>query len=99
MDNFKTNTDDVRTSGEQQKMISNNFLESVNKIFSIIESVCGSEWCGYSSTDYEAVTTQYRSPMQELGEKINGHALADIKNANSFDDLDQSLSQYMKNNI
>ena len=97
--NFKIDTDDVRISGNEQKEISSNFLESVAKIFSIIESVCASEWLGYSSTDYEATTNQYKAPMEDLGSQINDHALADIKNANNFDDLDQNLSQYMKTNL
>lgn len=51
MNNFRIDTDDVRTSGNEQKEISGNFLESVAQIFSIIESMCASEWLGYSSTN------------------------------------------------
>lgn len=92
MNDLKMNTDEVRASGQQQIAISQDFNGAVQTIFSTIESICGSEWKGFSSDTYNNLTNTYREPMRQLGDLIDEHAHKDINSSNRTEDTDQQLA-------
>lgn len=95
--NFMMNTDEVRSSGMEQQNISQGFSSAVQNIFSTIESICVSEWKGFSSETYSNLTNTYREPMRRLGEMIDSHAKKDVDSANRFEDADNDLAGIMSN--
>ena len=96
---FRMDTDIVRSSGEQQISISQDFNGAVQNIFSTVESICASEWKGFSSETYNNLTNTYREPMRILGELIDEHAHKDINSANRTEDTDQQLANMMNSNL
>ena len=96
---FMMNTDEVRGSGQQQIGIAQDFNGAVQIIFSTIESICASEWKGFSADTYENLTNTYREPMRRLGELIDEHAHDDINSANRTEDTDQQLANMMNSNL
>lgn len=99
MNDFMMNTDEVRVSGEQQVNISQDFNGAVQNIFSTIESICASEWKGFSSETYMDLTSTYREPMRRLGDLINEHARKDINSANRTEDTDQQLANMINGRL
>ena len=93
------NTDEVRVSGEQQINIAQDFNGAVQTIFEIIESICASEWKGFSSETYNNLTNTYREPMRKLGTLIDEHANRDITSANRTEETDTELSNLMNSNL
>lgn len=97
--NFMMNTDEVRSSGVEQQDISQGFNGAVQNIFSTIESICASEWKGFSAETYNNLTNSYREPMRLLGDLIDSHARKDIDAANRFEDTDSDLASMMNSNL
>lgn len=97
--NFMMNTDEVILSGEQQKGIAQDFNGAVQTIFETIESICASEWKGFSSETYVNLTNTYKEPMRRLGDLIDEHGRKDINSANRTEDTDQQLSSMMNSSL
>lgn len=97
--NFMMNTDEVMVSGQSQKNISQGFNSSVQRIFETIETLCASEWKGFSSDTYNNLTNTYREPMRQLGDLIDNHGQNDITSANRVEETDQSLSANISSNL
>ena len=99
MNDLRMETDEVRTSGQQQINIAQDFNGAVQTIFSTIESICASEWKGFSSDTYNNLTNTYREPMRRLGEMIDEHAHKDINSSNRTEDTDQALANLANSNL
>ena len=99
MNDFIMNTDEVRTSGNEQKSIAQGFNGAVQAIFETIESICASEWKGFSADTYNNLTNTYREPMRQLGDMIETHASRDIDSANRIDDADSELANLFNSNL
>jgi len=99
MENFMMNTDEVRSSGESQKNIAQNFNEAVQTIYNTIESICAAEWKGFSAETFNELTNSYRADMNKLGELMEVHGNNDINSVNNVESTDEDLSSMMKGNL
>ena len=99
MQDFMMNTDEVHGSGQEQKNVAQNFNEAVQTIYNTIESICASEWKGFSSNTYNDLTNSYRADMNKLGELIETHGSNDINSANNTEATDEDLSSMMKGRL
>lgn len=82
----------VISSANEQKNVSENFTDAVNNVYATIETICSSEWLGYSSQTFDEVSNSYKAGMLELGVLIDEHAQKDIKSAHNLEDADNDAA-------
>ena len=97
--NLMMDTDEIRMSGDNQKNIAQGFNSAVQNIFSTIESICASEWKGFSADTYNNLTNSYREDMRRLGDLIDSHGRKDTESANRMENADEELASIMNSNL
>ena len=96
LNDFYSETDELRASGEKQVTVGENFGQAVQNIYTAIENMVASDWIGFSAETYNQFTNDFKSAMEELGEMISVHGRNDQNSADNFDDADSTIASYMK---